>query len=268
MRRSPPPPEGRSTAAGSSGMTTVGSGPSEPLTGTPGALVLIADVACPWATVMVLRLRAARDELGLASSVPVIHLAHPLELLYEQPIARRVLDAEIPVCASTTPDFGWSLWQGRLDEYPVSSLLAIEAVQAARRQSEDAAEELDLALRRALFVRSRCISLRHEVLAAARDCPTLDVDRLASDLDRGVARAAVSRQATGARSVAATCTGYLVLPDGTGWCNAGIATSWVGPPLPRGVPLVQHDDPGIYRELVTRAAATAEPKPTSPRCPM
>lgn len=248
-------------------MRWVGSEPPEPFTGTPGALVLFSDVACPWATVMVLRLRAARAELGLASSVPVIHLAHPLELLYEHPISRRVLDAEIPVCASVTPDFGWSLWQGRLDEYPVSSLLAVEAVQAARRQSEAAAEELDLALRRALFARSRCISLRHEILAVTRNCPALDVDRLASDLDQGTSRAAVSRQATGARSVATVCTGYLVLPEGTGWCNAGITTSWVGPPLPGGVPIVQHDDPGIYRELVKRAAATTEPQ-TSPRCPM
>lgn len=123
---------------------------------------------------VVLRLRAARVVLGLQTTVPVVHLAHPLELLHGRPLSRRIIDAEVPACAAASPDFGWSLWQGRLDEYPVSSLLAIEAVQAARRQSETAAEELDLAQRTALFVRSRCITLRHEVLAAARGCPSLD----------------------------------------------------------------------------------------------
>jgi predicted DsbA family dithiol-disulfide isomerase len=231
--------------------------PPEPLDGTPGAVVLFADIACPWATVVVLRLRAARAALGLSEAVPIVHLAHSLELLHERPVARRVVDAEVPACAAATPDFGWSLWQGRLDEYPVSSLLALEAVQAARRQSEAAAEELDLALRTALFVGSRCISLRHEVLAAARGCPALDHDRLTSDLDRGVARAAVMRQSAAARSGAASCTGHVLLSDGSGGCNPGVVTSWLGPRMPRGVPVVRDDDPAAYLDLVARAAATA-----------
>jgi hypothetical protein len=85
----------------------------------------------------------------------------------EQLCAEDVFDAEIPVCGTVAPDFGWSAWQGRLDEYPFSSLLAVEAVQAVRRQSERAAQELGLALRRAVFVESRCISAWHEVLGSA-----------------------------------------------------------------------------------------------------
>jgi len=228
--------------------------PSEPIHGAPGALVLFSDVACPWATVMVLRLRAARRDLGLEGTVPLIHLAHPLELVHERPLPRRIIDAEIPACAAVTPGFGWSLWQGRLDEFPVTSLLAVEAVQAARRQSETAAEELDLALRRALFVASRCIAVRHEVLAAAATCAAVDVDRLAGDLDDGVGRAAMSRQARFAREVAGPCTGYLVTPDGSGSCNPGVTSRWLGPDVPRGVPVVDHDDPTIFRELVAAAA--------------
>ncbi len=235
-----------------------GSDPPEPLAGAPSALVVFSDVACPWATVVVLRLHAAREELDAGSELPIVHLAHPLELVHDRPLARRIIDAEVPACASATPDFGWSLWQGRLDEYAVSSLLAVEAVQAARRQSEHAAEDLDLALRDALFVRSRCITLRHEVLTAARRCPSVDAERLAEDLDRGVARAAVMRQYRAARGGAAPCSGFVVLPDGSGWCNPGVTTSWVGPPMPRGAPRIERDDPSLYRDLV-RAAAQSGP---------
>lgn len=229
-------------------------GPPEPLNGSPGTLVVFSDVACPWATVVVLRLRAARQALGLDGELPIVHLAHPLELEHDHPLARRIVDAEVPACAAATPDFGWSLWQGRLDEYPVSSLLAVEAVQATRRQSEMAAEEIDMELRTAFLVRSRCISMRHEVLAAARRCPTVDVDRLEHDLDRGLARAAVSRQARAAREGAAECSGYLVLPDGRGWCNPGVETSWIGPRMPGGAPRIERDDPSIYRDLILDAA--------------
>ncbi len=236
-------------------MGTPSHDPPEPLAGAHGALVLFSDIACPWATVMVLRLRAARDRLSPGARPPLLHLAHPLELLHRRPLARRVIDAEIPACAAAAPQLGWSLWQGRLDEYPVSSLLALEAVQAARRQSEAAAEELDLALRRALFAESRCITLRHEVLRAADRCPRLDRARLLDDLDRGVARSAVMRQSAAARAGAAACTGYLVLPDGAGHCNPGLTTAWLGPPVPGGTPTVTRDDPDVYATLLATPGA-------------
>jgi predicted DsbA family dithiol-disulfide isomerase len=116
--------------------------PPEPLAGAPGTLVVFGDVACPWATVVVLRLREARAALGLEEAVPIVHLANSLELMHDTPLVRRIVDAETVVCAAAAPEFGWSLWQKRLDEYPVTSLPAVEAVQAARRQSEAAGEEL------------------------------------------------------------------------------------------------------------------------------
>jgi predicted DsbA family dithiol-disulfide isomerase len=219
--------------------------------------VIFSDIACPWATVVVLRLRAARATLGAATTLPIIHLAHPLELLHRRPLARRVIDAEIPLCAAASPDFGWSLWQGRLDEYPLSSLLAVEAVQAARRQSEAAAEELDLALRTALFVDSRSITLRHEILQVAASCPLVDDGALAADLDRGVARAAVSRQSAGARAGYAPCSGTVVLPDRSQWCNPGVTTGWIGPAIPRGVPQVLGDEPDAALRLVAQVVEVA-----------
>lgn len=229
--------------------------PAEPFSGAPGALVVFSDVACPWATVVVLRLHEARAALGLEGRMPIIHLAHPLELLNDHLLVRRVIDAEIPLCASVTPDFGWSLWHGRLDEYPVSSLPAAEAVQAARRQSEGAAEELDLALRRAFFARSRCIGARHEIQAVAATCPSVAADRLLADLDDGAPRAAVLRQAAAASAGAATCSGYVVLPDGSGACSPGVTTEWLGR-LPRGTPVLRSDDPFAIRALVAAAADT------------
>jgi len=230
--------------------------PAEPLGGVAGSVVVFGDIACPWTTVVVLRLRAAREALG--ADVPIIHLAHSLELWFERPIARRIVDAEVPLCAAATPEFGWSTWQGRLDEWPLSSLLALEAVQVARRQSETAAEELDLALRRALFVDSRPITLRHEVLRAARECTALDVDRLALDLDAGRGRAPVVRQSAAARAGAADCSGHVVLPDGSGTCAPGIRTDWIGPAMPRGAPRVLADDPQAAAEII-RTAARSRP---------
>lgn len=236
-------------------LTTDAPAPPEPLTGSRSTLVVFSDVACPWGTVVVLRLLAAREELDLVDEVALIHLAHPLELMNDRPLARRVIDAEMVTCAMTTPAFGWSPWRGRLDQYPVSSLLAVEAVQAARRQSERAAEQLDLALRTALFTQSRCITMRHEILAAAATCPQLDTERLTADLDAGVARPAVMRQSAAARTGAATCSGYVVLPDGSGACNPGIELGWLGPPDRKGTPIVVTDDPDAHRALVTAAAS-------------
>jgi predicted DsbA family dithiol-disulfide isomerase len=218
-------------------------------------LVVFSDIVCPWATVIVLRLHAARARAGAEEELAIVHRALPLELLLERPIARRVADAEIPLCASLTPDFGWSLWQGRPEEYPVTSLLALEAVQAAADQSSRAAEELDLALRRAFFAESRCISMRHEVLIAARTSPSVDVDRIADALDTGTYRAAVTDDFAAARAAGVPCSGTVVLPDGTMLCNPGTTTGWIGGRMPRGTPVLLSDDPAVYDRIVTAALA-------------
>ena len=212
-------------------------------------LTLRSDVACPWATVVLLRLRAARAELRL-DDLPIIHVAHSLELRYRTPLMRSIVDAEIVVCAAATPEFGWSPWFGPLDQYPVSSLVALEAVQAARQQSEVAAEQLDLALREAFFVHSRCITARHEILVAAGRCDLVDEHALTDALDSGTHRAAVIAQ-----SAIGTFSGEVVLPDGSEHCNPGIKKDWLGPSMPKGVPRVIQDDPSVYRGIVARAAA-------------
>ena len=238
-------------------------------------LVVFSDVLCPWATVVVLRLHAARARAGADDELAIVHRALPLELLLERPVARRVVDAEIPLCASLTPDFGWSLWQGRPEEYPSTSLLAAEAIQGAAAQSTRAAEELDLALRRAFFAESRCISMRHEVLAAASSCPGVDLDRLTRGLDAGAFRSAVTADFRASRAEGIPCSGTVVLPDGTAVCNPGTTTAWIGGRMPRGTPVLVDDDPTAYDRLVAQACGTMAPcascrnlaRPTTSRTP-
>ncbi len=218
-------------------------------------LVVFSDVLCPWATVVVLRLHEARARAGADDELAIVHRALPLELLLERPVARRVVDAEIPLCASLTPEFGWSLWQGRPEEFPITSLLAAEAIQAASAQSVKAGEQLDLALRRAFFVSSRCISLRHEVLAAGRTCPDLDVDALTEALDGGRFRGSVMDDFRTARTEGIPCSGTVVLPDGTAVCNPGTRTGWIGGSMPKGTPVLIDDDPSAYDRLVKEALA-------------
>ena len=96
-------------------------------------LTFYDDVVRPCATVVVLRLLAARAGTGADDELRIVHRAFPLELEHQMGIPRRVVDAETPLCASLTPDFGWSLWQGRADEYPVTVLPDLEAVPPGAR---------------------------------------------------------------------------------------------------------------------------------------
>jgi predicted DsbA family dithiol-disulfide isomerase len=219
----------------------------------PGCLVVFSDVVCPWATVIVLRLLRARAQAGADRRLAILHRAMPLELQHERPIPRRVVDAEIPLCASLTPDFGWSVWQGRADEYPVTVLPALEAVAAAGHQSAEAGEQLDLALRRAFFTRSRCISMRHEILAVARTCDAVDVGQVADALDRGAFRGALTDDFAEARAAGVPCSGTVVLHDGTMICNPGTRVGWVGGKLPHGTPVLNGDEPEIYDKIIADA---------------
>jgi predicted DsbA family dithiol-disulfide isomerase len=221
-------------------------------------IVFYSDVVCPWATVVLLRFRAARERAGAQDELALVHRAMPLELEHRMAIPRRVVDAEIPLCASLTPEFGWTVWQGRAEEYPVTVLLALEAVRAAGAQSAQAAEELDLALRQAFFVRSRCIAMRHEILTVARACPAVDVEALSLALDGGVFRPAISGDFTTAKADGVPCSGTLVLPDGQMLCNPGTQTGWIGGTMPRGTPVLTADDPAVYDRIVAQAL-TGEP---------
>ena len=232
-------------------------------TAAPGTVVLYSDIACPWAHLAVARLHRARAELGLEDQVGIDHRAFPLEVFNERPTPYRVLSAEIPVVGALEPDAGWQMWQGKPGTWPVTSLLALEAVQAAKTAlgpDLSASERLDRALRRALFAESRCISMRHVILeVAAEALGQSQADTLREALDSGIARAAVFDQCETARTAQdVKGSPHLFLPDGTDEHNPGIEMHWVGE-HGVGFPVVDRDDPNVYKTLLEAAGARTLP---------
>lgn len=218
----------------------------------PGTVVIYSDIGCPWATLAVHRLHEARDRLGPTEVVALDHRAFALEEHNQQPTPRRILDAEIPVVGAVAPDFGFQMWQGAND-WPVSTLLALEAVQAAKDQGLEAAARLDLALRRAMFAESRCISLRSVILDVAAACEGVDADGLRAALDDGRARHRVMEQSEGADDAGVDGSPHLFLPDGSDAFNPGIEMHWQGE-HGKGFPVIDGDDPKVFDDLLRRAA--------------
>lgn len=216
------------------------------------AIVVYSDIACPWAHVAVHRLVEARRTLGLETELGIVHRAFPLEIINEQATPKLILDAEIPVCADLDPGAGWSTdpepWT-----YPVSTLPALEAVQAAQSQGPELSVALDRALRRAMFEHWRCVAVFGVVLEVARTVDGLDVDVLWEDIESGSARTEVFHDARVVQATDIPGSPTLVLPDGTLVHNPGIDKHWEDGPGSRVV--VDHHDPDIIVELVERARA-------------
>ena len=219
----------------------------------PGTIAVFADIACPWAHVAVHRLHAARRRLGLEGEVGFDLRAFPLELINRRPTPKRSLDAEVPVVGALEPSAGWQVWQDADFRYPVSTLLALEAVQAAKAQGRRQSETLDLALRRALFAESRCVTMRHVVLEVAGE-HGVDVDALAEALDDGRARRTLFEHEAAARSSQVQGSPHLFLADGSDSHNPGIEMHWEGE-HGKGFPVVTADRPEVYDDLLGRAAA-------------
>jgi predicted DsbA family dithiol-disulfide isomerase len=221
----------------------------------PGSIAVWSDLHCPWSHVAVWRLWDARRRLGLEGRVHFDHRVFPLELFNSEPTPYLTIAAEIPVCGALAPRAGWQLWQAPLTEWPITTLLPMEAVQAAKEQSPAASEELDRALRTAFFAESRCISLRHVILEVAGDCDAVDVAALAEALDSGRARRRILDDWQAAQREGVRGSPHLFLADGTDAHNPGVTFHWDGE-HGIGVPVVDADEPAAYDDLVRRAAGT------------
>lgn len=213
------------------------------------AVVVWSDIACPWATVFVTRWQAACERADVPFEID--HRVFPLELINERPTPKLTLDAEIPVAGALVPDFEMRLWAAPDHEYPVTTLLALEAVQAAKEQSLAASTSLDLALREALFAGSRCISLRHVVLDVACLTDDVDLDALTDALDSGRARRRITADLAEAKTSKVKGSPHVFLPDGSGVHNPGITLHWEGEPGEGGYPIVDSDDESVYDSLVS-----------------
>lgn len=220
-----------------------------------GTIQMWSDLLCPFAYVGLLRLRRARERLGLGAVVRLEHRTFPLEL-FNGPHPRRGTDTEAVGLGQIEPEAEFRVWSASDDLYPHTVLLAAEAVHAATAQCLDAGEDLDLALRRAFWTRSRSISHRQVILEVAADLPdgSIDVAALATALDTGRHRAAVLDDYAVARTDAIVGSPTLRFADGGAVTNPGVQVHWAGP-WAAGFPVVDSDDPDVYVELLRRAAA-------------
>jgi len=161
----------------------------------PGVVTVWSDIGCPWASQTLHTLRAAirrnREE------VLIDHRVFPLELFNGRPTPKLLLDVELAAIAGAAPELGWLPWTAPDWSYPVTTLPAMEAVQAAKAPEVGGlcgSDQLDAALRRAWYVDSLCISTPGVILETAKACDLVDEDVLADRIARGAGRAEVYRQ--------------------------------------------------------------------------
>lgn len=147
------------------------------------------------------------------------------------------------------PSFGFRVWSAPAHEWPVTTLPAMAAVQAAKAQSLALSTALDLALRKAFFADSRCVSMRHVVLDVAASVAGLDVAAL--DLAEGERAVLADLEVARADEVQGS---PQVFVHGDGVHNPGIELHWEGRAGEGGYPVVDVDDPSVYDSLVSRAA--------------
>ncbi|MBP2702659.1 DsbA family protein [Microbispora sp. RL4-1S] len=236
-------------------MTGPGGDPRLPA--TPDTIVVFSDLNCSFAHLAVYRLHRARRRLGLEGRLWFDHRCFPLELFNRTVNERPGVDSEVSVVGALEPEAGWRLWQGPDWAYPVTMLPPLEAVQAAKEQSLNASEQLDLALRRAFWAQGRCISLRQEILDIAAGTGAVDTRALAAALDDGRARRAVMDQFEAARHGRVNCSPHVFLYDGTNVANPGVRTRWVNGGFGVGFPVIEADDPSVYTDLLSKAAELA-----------
>lgn len=226
--------------------------PSDPTT-----LVIFSDLNCSFAHLAVYRLHQTRSRLGLENQLWFEHRAFPLELFNRNVNERPGVDSEVAVVGALEPNAGWRLWQGPDWTYPVTTLPALEAVQAATVQGWHAGEQLDLALRCGFWAEGRCISQRHVILDLAESTGAVDVDRLAVALDTGSARSRVMAQFRAARGGRVTCSPHIFLHDGTNLANPGVRARWQNGGFGVGFPVIEADNPDVYVDLLHRAGELA-----------
>lgn len=224
----------------------------------PGTIVLFSDIGCPWASLAVHRLRRRRAERGLDGQVVIDHRAFPLELFNEQLTPKTIVDSEVAVLGSHEPSLRWRPWQRKERQYPSTTLLPMEAVQAAKAEDVgglQASEDLDAALRHAWYAESRSIHLWAELLAVARSCDSVDAAALEARLRRGEGRAEVFDQWQQAKDLPAQGSPHLFLPDGFDVHNPGMTWTWTHEQF-QGMPRIEADDPTIYDTLLDRVTST------------
>ncbi|WP_026423499.1 DsbA family oxidoreductase [Actinokineospora inagensis] len=202
-----------------------------------------SDTTCPWGTLALHTLRTRAHAQG--RDLLVDHRAFPLELFNSGPTPKLILDAELVAIAGIAPDYGWRQWRAPDYTYPVTTLPALEAVQAAKAPTIGGlrgSDELDTALRHAFYVDNRCISIHSVILDLAKSCDHVDEDALADALARGTGRPAVYEQWKVAQGPEVQGSPHLFTAAGFAEHNPGITFHWTTRP-PIGFPRVDDHNP-------------------------
>lgn len=226
----------------------------------PGTVTVWSDVGCPWATMALATLR--RDAAERGQPLAIDHRAFPLELFNGQPTPRYIVDAEVVVIAGRRPDLGWRPWSGPENTYPVTTLPALEAVQACKDPAVGGlrgSDELDAALRVAFYAQSRCISIHPVILDVAEQCEHVDAQALAAALARGAGRAEVYEQWRTAQRPEISGSPHLFTASGYAAHNPGVTYHWTAPPPHGGFPRLERYSPDWTGELLDSLAG-AEPR--------
>ncbi|MFJ9644055.1 DsbA family protein [Streptomyces sp. NPDC101206] len=218
-----------------------------------------SDIGCPWASLALHTLNDAVDRRQL--DLQIDHRAFPLELFNSEPTPKFIVDPEIVTIAANRPELGWRLWSGRPETYPVTTLPALEAVQAAKDPAIGGlrgSDELDRALRTAFYVDSKCISLHSVILELAEGCEHVDAEALAAALARGSGRAEVYEQWRIAQGPGIQGSPHLFAADGYASHNPGATFTWTRSPYEGGFPRLDAYSTDWADELLDALYADAD----------
>lgn len=223
---------------------------------TTTTVTVWSDLGCPWATLALSTLRAAIAKRDAA--VEIDHRAFPLELFNAGPTPQNIVDPEIVAIASLLPDLGWSCWSAPASTYPVTTLPAMAAVQAAKHPDVGglrASDQLDAALRQAFYTDHWCISVHSVIGDVARTCPDLDSVQLERRLTQGAGIAAIHHDFEQARSLPIQGSPVIETAGGARQHNPGATYHWTSPP-PTGFARLEDYDPQWTEDLLDQIAST------------
>jgi 2-hydroxychromene-2-carboxylate isomerase len=212
------------------------SGSAEVTNQDSGVLTVWSDIGCPWATLALHTLHDRARQRGQALLID--HRAFPLELFNGRPTPKLIIDAEVVTIAGCRPELGWKPWMAPESAYVVTTLPAMEAVQACKDPVVGglvASDELDAALRHAFYADSLCISVPPVILEVAGTCEHVDVDALAAAMARGSGRAELYGQWEVAQRPEVDGSPHLFAAAGFEAHNPGATYHWTASP-PAGFP--------------------------------
>lgn len=214
----------------------------------PVVVEIWSELHCPWATTAIHRLLAARDRLGL--DVVFDPRPWPLELVNERGTPRHIVEPETALLANVEPALfsRFGHWSGKHANvsWPSTFLPAFELVAAARRiGGAQAAERVDMAIRRHFFTEGRDVSIRAEL---ARAVQAADVDREAilRCWERENVRADVLDDYERSENLPIQGSPQVFWPDGTTTHNPGI----VNLRFERGLPRFDRNEPEAVERLL------------------